>query len=339
MRRSALNRAALALALTVAVLFAAYAAYWHIVAQQLRDGLEPWAEAQRAQGMTAEWDQVQISGFPTTFFFRFTKARFSATRPLPASVAAPVLSVWAEPWNLRHWQFAAADGARLDLDTIAAFDAERFDGTAIVDTAQALLIDASAATIKGGGLAQSTAIAVASAHIEIPARAPAGHQDTALTATLQLTNMTLPVSVPSFGDKVSELSFAAQLKGALPPGALPAALAEWRDAGGTVELRSFRLHWGDLLVDASGTLALDRDLQPEGAFSATVTGQDAIVDLAVKTGSLRAENGGIAKAILGLLAKPGPNGEQAINVPFSVQQRRLYLGPAAVAELPHIDWE
>ncbi len=339
MRRSALNRAAFGLAAAVAVLFAAYFAYWHIMAQKLRDELEPWAEAQRAQGMIAAWDQVQISGFPTAFFFRFTKARFSAARPLPASIAAPTLSVWAEPWNLRHWQFAAADGARLDLNNIAAFDADHLEGSATVDTADALLLDATAAAIKGGGLAQNTLIASASAHIEIPARVPAGHQDTALTAALQLGDMTLPMSVPSFGDKVSELSFTAQLKGALPPGALPAALTLWRDAGGTVELRSFRLHWGDLLIDANGTLALDNDLQPEGAFSAIITGQNAIVDLAVKTGTLRAENGGIAKAILGLLAKPGPNGEQAITVPFSVQQRRLYLGPAAVAELPHIDWE
>ncbi len=338
MGQSTLRRAALALAALVAALFAAYAAYWHIAAQKLRDGLDPWAEAQRAQGLDAAWDQVEISGFPGAFRFHFVKASFSARRPLPARFSAPDLVVWAAPWNPRHWQFAAADGAQLDTAEFATFAARRVEGSATLGGPNAVL-DATASDITGSGLAQQATIATALAHIEIPPHPPASHQETALIASLQVSDVTLPTSIPSLGDRMSELSFSAQLKGALPPGPLPAALVQWRDAGGTVELQSLRLHWGALLVDANGTIALDGDLQPEGAFSAVVTGQDAIVDLAVKGGALRAENGSIAKGILALLAKPGPNGEKAITVPLSVQQRRLFLGPAAVAELPRIGWE
>jgi hypothetical protein len=341
MRKPAWHRGVFSIAALVVVLFAAYAAYWHIVAQRLRDGLDPWAEAQRAQGLSAQWDQVEIGGFPSAFRFRFAKASFSTARPLPASLTAPSLTVWAAPWNLRHWQFAAEDGAQLDVTNLAAFALRRIDGSAVLDGDDAAVLDAAAAGIKGGGLlAQSAAIATATAHVEIPAHAPAGHQETALRVALQLTDITLPVDVvPSFGDRVSELSFAAELKGALPPGPLSAALVQWRDGGGTIELQSFRLHWGVLLVDASGTLALDNELQPEGAFSAVITGQDAIIDLAVKAGAIQAQSGGIAKGILSLLAKPGPNGEKAITVPLTLQQRRLFLGPAAVAEVPPIKWE
>jgi hypothetical protein len=59
----------------------------------------------------------------------------------------------------------------------------------------------------------------------------------------------------------------------------------------------------------------------------------------VKAGTIQAQSGGIAKGILGLLAKPGPNGEKAITVPLTLQQHRLFLGPAAVAEVPPIKWE
>ena len=34
-------------------------------------------------------------------------------------MSAPTLAVWAAPWNLRHWRFAAVDGAQLDLTNLA----------------------------------------------------------------------------------------------------------------------------------------------------------------------------------------------------------------------------
>lgn len=339
MHRSVLRRFALSMAALVAVLFAAYFAYWHIVAQQLRDGIEPWAEAQRAQGLDVRWDQVQITGFPGAFRFHFTGASFSAARPLPTRFTADHLETWARPWSLHRWRFLAADGARLDLNNLAAFAASRVDGGALFGGGEAAIIDAKAFAIKGYGIAQRLTVGSAAAHIEVPPHTPANHQETALTAALQVSEVTLPIVVTNFGDHIAELSFAAQLKGALPPGPLPAALAGWRDDGGTVELQSMRLHWGTLLIDANGTLALDNDLQPEGAFSAVVTGHDAVVDFAVKQGALRPESSGVVKGILGLLAMPGPNGEKAITLPVSIQDRRLSLGPATIAQVPHINWE
>ena len=129
------------------------------------------------------------------------------------------------------------------------------------------------------------------------------------------------------------------MKGALPPGQLVPALTHWRDDGGTIELQSLRLRWGSLLVDASGTLALDNALQPEGAFSAVITGQDAAVDVAVKTGALKPSDAGAAKAVLGLLARPNGNGDKALTLPMTIQNQRLYLGPAKLANIPPIPWD
>lgn len=334
-----LNGAALSLAILALLLFGAYAFYWHSMAQRLQDGLQPWSEAQRAHGYDAHWDDFSIDGFPSEFRLRFKNASFGAERPLPARVTAPSLTVWAAPWNLHHWQFTAPDGAHADSLDLAGFDLARFEGSAQLGAVDLLLLDAIAFDMKGAGLAAGTQIASATAHIDVPMRAPASHRDVALTAVLELSDMKLPVNVPSFGDTVAELAFAAQLKGGLPPGPLVPALTQWRNDGGTVELQSFRLHWGALLVDASGTLALDDALQPEGAFSAVITGQDAAIDLAVGNGVLPPSNGNIAKAVLGLLAKPGANGEKAITVPLSVQQSWIFIGPAAIADMPRIKWE
>jgi hypothetical protein len=214
----------------------------------------------------------------------------------------------------------------------------RIDGAVDVEGRVVAAIDVTAVDLAGLGLAQGTKIGDAEAHIELPATPPQSHTDTALGVSLQMSDATLPAAVPGFGDTLSGFSFSAQLKGALPPGQIVPALSHWRDDGGTIELQSLRLRWGSLLVDASGTLALDQALQPEGAFTAVITGQDAAVDVAVKTGALKPSDAGTAKAVLGLLARPNANGDKALTVPMTIEKQKLYLGPAKLANIPPIPW-
>lgn len=337
---SSFRRLAIAALALLIVAFGAYGYYWYWMAGKLREGLEPWAEARRAEGYRVQWDSVTIGGFPGAFRYTFTQASFGAERPLPATLEATRLTVWTEPWNLRHWQFAAEDGARFGaLQGLTGYDLGTLEGSAGIGNGDIVVLDIKAAPLDGTGLAAGTRIGNATAHLEIPTHIPSDHKAVALDAALRLTDIKTLITVPSFGDTVSELSFAMQLKGGLPPGSLAHALAQWRDDGGTVELKDFHLQWGALLIDASGTLALDNALQPEGAFSATLTGQDAAVDLAVTAGALQQQDARIVKAVLSVLAKPGPRGDKAITVPLTVQQSRVYLGPAAIGKLPPIRWE
>jgi hypothetical protein len=337
---STLRRALLTIGIVAVLAFAAYGVYWHVTANKLRDGLAPWAAARRAEGYTLRWDKVEIGGFPARFRFRFTGARLGAQRPVPIAFDVSSLDVWAEPWNLHHWRFSTGDVAQVadPLGTVG-FSLDHLDGSAQFDVGDPLLLDVAVAGASGAGLARGFAIGTATAHIEVPAAPPRDHRDTALDAVLELGAVKLPQSVPGFGDTVTDLAFSTDLKGGLPPGPLEPALTAWRDAGGTIELRYFRLRWGGLLIDANGTLALDGALQPEGALSAEITGQDAAVDLAVTTGALQPADTTLAKAVLGLLAKPGPSGAKAITVPLTLQQDRIYLGAAAIASIPRISWE
>ncbi len=104
-------------------------------------------------------------------------------------------------------------------------------------------------------------------------------------------------------------------------------------------MQNVHLRWDALDISANGTGALDARLQPIAALSATVEGQDAIVDAAVGNSVMSAQNGDLAKMVLGLLAKPGPDGQKQITAPLTVQDNRLYLGPATVARVPVINWE
>ncbi|HEY1503478.1 MAG TPA: DUF2125 domain-containing protein [Stellaceae bacterium] len=336
---SAARRIVLPLTGVILVALIVYAAYWHYLAGTLRDQLLPWAQARAAEGYDVHWDAADLGGFPGSFRFNFTNLSFGALRPVPVAMSAASATAWAMPWNLRHWEFTTPSGAHVvEPGDSAGFDMRRVDGAVDVEGRIVAAIDVTATDLNGLGLAQGTKIGKAEAHIELPATPPQSHADTALGLSLQLSDATLPVAIPSFGDTLSEFSFAAQLKGALPPGQIGPALTRWRDDGGTIELQSLRLRWGSLLIDASGTLALDQALQPEGAFSAVITGQDAAVDAAVKTGTLKPSDAGAAKMVLGLLARPNGNGDKALTFPMTIQSQRLYLGPAKLANIPPIPW-
>ncbi len=336
---SAVRRIVLSLTGIVLVALIVYAAYWHYVAGMLRDQLLPWAQARATEGYIIHWDDAEVGGFPGSFRFDFTNLSFGTLRPVPVAMNAGSVSSWAMPWNLKHWEFTTPGGARVvDPSGTAGFDIRRVDGAVDVEGRIVAAIDVTAVDLNGLGLALGTKIGDAEAHIELPAMPPQSHTDVALGLSLQVSDATLPVSVPGFGNTLSGFSFVAQMKGALPPGQLPPALTQWRNDGGTIELQSLRLRWGSLLVDASGTLALDQALQPEGAFSAVITGQDAAVDVAVRTGVLKPSDAGTAKAVLGLLARPNGNGDKALTLPMTIQNQQLFLGPAKLAKIPSIAW-
>ncbi len=319
---------------------ASYTGYWFDVAARLRAGVEPWAQARRAEGYTVRWDAVTVGGFPLSFRLRFAGAVFSGIRPLPFEIAAPLLSGSARPWNLKRWAVSAPEGARVAApsqgDTIAVAG---LGGTILLGADAGTAIDLVAHDLAGSGTAAGLRIADAEARLTLPERAPASHQDTALGAAIRLAGMALPYQVPPFGSTVEALTLAGTFKGALPQGKLRQGLAAWRDDGGTIELEDGSLRWGPLAASANGTLALDEALQPIGAMTAIIEGHNAIIDAFVANGSLRPGDASFAKTFLGLMAKPGADGRKRLTLPLRVQNDRVYLGPAQIAALPRFTWE
>ncbi|MGC2413068.1 MAG: DUF2125 domain-containing protein, partial [Stellaceae bacterium] len=105
------------------------------------------------------------------------------------------------------------------------------------------------------------------------------------------------------------------------------------------ELDHLALRWGTLGVTGSGTLALDHDLQPIGAFSGAVEGYDALMSALVAAGRMRAGDARLARLALGMLAKPGPDGRPEIATSFTIQNGEMYLGPVKLGKVPRIDWK
>jgi hypothetical protein len=334
-----MRRIFIALLALVVLLAGAYCGYWYYTANNLRAGIDPWAEAQRAEGYDLHWDAVTVGGFPFTIRLRFDNFYIAAPKPLPYQASGPSMVFEASPWNLQQWRFTAPSGAKLELVWAAAgFDAESLKGDVTLPLDPEGALDIDALNLTGNGAADGVTIAELRAGISQPAIPPASDSDTFLDLSFTLSTIGLPQGLPPFGNAIQEIAATAAIKGTFTPGPLVPALTDWRDRGGAVDLQDVHVHWDALDAAANGTCALDARLQPIAALTATLEGQDAIVDAAVTGGTMSEQNGEVAKMVLGLLAKPGPDGQKQITAPITVQDNRFYIGPAAVAHVPVIDW-
>jgi hypothetical protein len=333
-----MRRVSLLLAVLVLLAGGAYAAYWFHIARGIKDAAPAWAAAQRVQGYDIEWQTLAVEGFPFAVRLRLAGVALHADRPFPYAARSAALTATASPFDFRTWRVRAPEGLALDAPTlVAGIDAASLEGSVALG-GEATIIALAAHEISGRGLARGVAAAAFEATLTLPERASEGRRDTALGLTASLLQATLaPIPAP-LSRRLDALSLAASVKGPWPSGGFLRALVAWRDAGGTVEIENAHAAWGGTVLDLDGTLALDAAMQPEGAMTARVTGADKAVDAAVEAGAIEPRYAGVAKSVLRAISAKDETGAGALHVPLTIQDQRLYIGPAAVAALPQIDW-
>ena len=116
------------------------------------------------------------------------------------------------------------------------------------------------------------------------------------------------------------------------------ALADWRDDGGTIEVTALAFTHGTLTVDASGTVALDRDLQPIGAFTAKAQGFLQAVDALQAAGVIAPRDAVTARIVLSALVRRDGAGAASLSVPVEIQAGLLHAGPVPILRLPKLTW-
>ena len=141
------------------------------------------------------------------------------------------------------------------------------------------------------------------------------------------------------GRAIEEASLTAKLIGPPPRDARAGSLAVWRDGGGTVEIGDISIVWQKANGKGSGTVALDRDLQPLAALSIRIEGHADLLRMLVALGWVEKRDAGAIRLGLDLLARASTGQPDKIAVPLTVQNRRLFLGPISVMRLPRIDWD
>lgn len=335
---------------------ALYGGAWYASARLLRGEVEHWLEARRAEGYTVRTSAITTAGFPSRVAVRLTDVDFAAP---PArgrwTWRTPAVDVTVSPLHLDHiaidlsgahqltgpWlespalQFTAAK-ASLALDLK--------DG--VLDEAQLTLEDGSGTWGTASRLHMDKAGVRVALHPDTPPpTAPAsGKTGGALPMVsarlaLRIENLTVPGALPQpLTNTLREIAFNADVVGPVGDGALPKLLAAWSTAGGAIDLKDVTLDWPPVALSGEGSLALDQNLQPMGAFTARVAGFTDGLDIMVREQRMSRDEAAVAKAMLGLMAKPGPGGRAEISVPLTVQDRQLSAGPLKLFEVPQIDW-
>ncbi len=342
MRRS--TRLGIAALVLLLALFGAYAAYWRIVAGRIAHGVVAWRQSMEPRKIDASWQKLRVTGFPFAFRVELDDATLRDGRLSPApQLRLPELTGSAHPWDFADWRLAAPAGLVAGLApsgdrpplNLAARTAE---GTVSLGRAGAGWLWLKLHDVEAEAAAR-VPVKTAIAWITLPATPPRVDTDPSIGLALDLRQVRLPAPPANLSATIDDLAFAATLKGPIPEGPLVPAIAAWRDAGGTIELDHLKVEWGGLGVNANGTVALDQNLQPVAAFSGGIEGFATILSALVDADRLDAEQAALAQIALSALARPGSDGKPQIETSFTVQDGKMYLGPARLGPAPRIIWK
>lgn len=341
-------RAVLGLLVVLALAAAGYVVFWFTAASLFRQAILEWSEARRVEGMEVGFSRLDLGGFP--LHLRATVAAPTLGRPLakvPWRWRAERAVAVARPWDFTRVAVDLAGAHAVDL-TLDGMPLSWRGTAAVVDAELAAdggRIGRGRVTIEGLALGPEGAEAelavgravVTAAHNDDEA---GDHRRPSFEASIEARGLRVPqrLNLP-LGHRIDTLALQAAVLGRIPTGPPVEALAAWRDAGGTLEIRHFAIDYGPLGLQTNGTFALDAALQPIAALTAKVTGFFETVDQLRARGLVADRQATMAKVILGVLAKrPADGGPPTLNAPLTVQESTLYVGPVALAKLPPVRW-
>ena len=329
-----------------------YSAAWWVAADRFRGELDGWAADMRSRGWSVSYDLVRMEGYPASLAAIVEAPSIGAPENAGGwRWRGPRMAAKVRPWNLGR---IALDGAGTHLfraggadeDAIRVATGNAFglvlrladaEATKIVLRLGDIAIDA-----PGGGLPRRVGDAEATVFVpERPGRADRGRgpEPPGPTVTLDLRDIDFGEAGSGAHTRaIEEASLTAKLIGPLPRGVAAKSLAVWRDGGGTLEIGEVSLRLGKAKGKGSGTVALDRNLQPLAALSINIEGYAGLVRSLVAHGWLTARDAGALRLGLDLFARASTGRPGTIALPITVQNRRLFLGPISAMRLPRIEW-
>jgi hypothetical protein len=342
MRRSI--RIPLVTLLVLLVLAGGYAVYWRIVSGQIKQGLVAWQQSEKKNKIDASWQRLRVTGFPFAFRIEIDNATFRNHNWSPApEIRLAHLSGAARPWDFADWRLTAPHGFAADLAPAAGRPAVKLaavaaDGSVTLGDHDASWFWLNARDVSGDA-AGAVAIGSADMWVSMPPKPAAKDNDPSFGLAVAMRQVSVPAAPVNFGKTIDALAVGVTVKGALPAGPIAQAAAAWRDAGGTIEVNNLHVEWSGLGITANGTLALDHKLQPIAAFSSGIEGFNAILNALVAADQMTPEQASLVQIALTMLAKPGPDGKPQLTAPFTIQNGKIYLGPARLGTAPQIVWQ
>lgn len=337
------------IALSILLLLAAgLAFFWWIAQARLMATLATEAAALRSQGWQIDYQVGATSGFPLTVETEVTDVRllrpsprgeivwqaesltlvWSPLRPATTTAHLPtesLLRLTSGEKSLSGRLHVAGGEVRITGPRSGGRVALALDRPSLsIDHPQPLILRAEGLTLDLHDLGT--------------------HGRDHLAATVQgrvtLDRLTAPQMTPLLAEPLS-ITAGLTVMGDPPAVFMAPALAEWRDRGGTIEVRPLSLALGGFALEGEGTVTLDRLMRPLAAGTAKVRGFVEGIDRLIAVGLVTERDGRLARLLLSAVATADPQtGQPSLSVPITVQDGWLLLGPSRlvpVAPLPFPD--
>jgi len=346
MRRRWIILAAVAVPLAAG---AAYTGYWFWLAHQLSRNLAAWTDYWRTQGYRISFDQQAVEGYP--FDARLVLRHVSVQPPTvepPWRAWTDTLALSIAPWQpLSLHSNGTAPRATYNLEWSVAdrnfsFALEGLDVTVRFPSGD----EAPEMTWQGHDVGLFRNGNYAGSAVDLAGRidllAPNANDKPTADFHIWAYSVTCCFDRPTSEHRdVYRPNLEGQLMGPILPGPITNALDAWRRRGGYLNLTRIEADLSPPQVSGAATLALDADLQPIAAGTATLRRYNDFIDGLVADSAVPPALGLAAKVALGAAARPAADGSQEMEarVPITVQDGYLSVGPVRLLALPRIIWQ
>ncbi len=345
MSRLALRRTATAALVMLLAMTVLWWSLWMISAAQYRRFIDGWIAAHEPQGWHVTYDVRDTEGFPRHVILHFTN--FVLQNPDGVKIHAGEVALATLPWQWRSLDAKLKRG----FDLVIPFGEGKTLFIATNEVARShteldqngdwdfvdLRLESAKALWGAKPFFSAGDFLLSLARPDAP---PQNYKDAGLDLHMTVDAMTLPDSFSSpFGLNADKIDLGLRVLGPVPDPRVKEAVAAWNEAGGALVFDKLDLDWGALVLAAKGTLALDDDLQPEGAFSSQIGNHKKVLQALIEAGYIPKHEETMLGSALDLFAKHVDiNGVAGIEVPIAVQLGGLFLGPVKVFEYPEIIW-
>lgn len=327
--------------LALLLIIGGYVYWWHQVADRLVDLADNWRQQRINEGYEISHTPLVTSGFP--YRVKVTAEALSIANP--THVQAPRIDIpvfWAvvQPWRINHVIFGVEGAARagwleegeqrgLDFTTSTALGSATFNTRGRIRTVALDITELAAQpSWRPPITAERLQIHGRPKSSESPGDTSNNEEKEGQQIAVRADNMIIE-GMDDFplGKRIEDFSLSSILYGTVRK--LPAAdtLAEWRDAGGFVDVQAFNIDWGRGAISGKGALTLDERMRPQGELETRIAGYENILAALTETRQIDPNAARTIGFGLSLLAREGDDGKRYIALPLSAQEGGVYLGP------------
>jgi hypothetical protein len=336
-----------AIALSILVILAiAWSGYWLYLTSQLEAGVQQWIAERRAEGYEIGYAAIRSGGFPRSAHVILDNPAMAmpANAP-PLAWSANRLVVGVDPFHPRRLYIdgpgahalsigSGADQVRTHAEAGHLRMVQEMGETASVINVRDLALRPLGGDSSGPGTEPPEALAIA----RLDASSGSDRFVVNAAEIIFPQRPDLPL-----GNVIKSLAAEGTVEGELGLLPWPQALFRWRDEGGVIEVAALKAEYGPVALSGSGTVALDDVGQPVAAFTAQVSGLLQVIDALHAHGHMGRGQALAAKLALSVLTgrrdrRGAPGGQGPLNLPLTLQDQVLSVGPVELMQIPEVRW-